>query len=84
MGDMTFKEVLDLIPGIGVTTLLFLVLYGGYKRWWVFGWQYDFIVSQLNICIENASEREKFLKNLNQVNSNATDRAIRIAQQKKS
>lgn len=36
---MTFQQVIDGILGnLGVLVLLLVILYGGYKRWWVFGW----------------------------------------------
>lgn len=36
---MTFQQVIDGILGnLGVLFLLLVILYGGYKKWWVFGW----------------------------------------------
>lgn len=32
-------SIYDLITRGGVPALLFVVLYGSYKRWWVWGWQ---------------------------------------------
>lgn len=29
-----------LLGPAGVTVLSLLILYGGWKKWWVFGWQY--------------------------------------------
>ena len=30
-----------LVRDAGLVSLLVFALYGGYKRWWVFGWQYE-------------------------------------------
>lgn len=32
--------LLKYISQIGVLGLLGFIIYGGYKKWWVFGWQY--------------------------------------------
>lgn len=31
---------LDYISKASVAVLLILIIYGGYRRWWVFGWTY--------------------------------------------
>lgn len=31
---------LDYLSRAGVVIFLIIVIYGGYKRWWVFGWTY--------------------------------------------
>lgn len=33
-------DVLKYASQVGVGTLLILILFGGYKKWWVFGWIY--------------------------------------------
>lgn len=39
MGDITLKNIFDAILGnLGTLVVLLVILYGGYKRWWVFGW----------------------------------------------
>lgn len=35
------QDALKYISQIGVLGVLTVVLYGGYKRWWVFGWIYQ-------------------------------------------
>lgn len=36
---MSVEQVLDAILGnLGTLVTLIIILYGGYKRWWVFGW----------------------------------------------
>lgn len=34
------NEALEIIDAVGVPGLLALVIYGGLKGWWVFGWIY--------------------------------------------
>lgn len=31
---------LDYVSRAGVITLLILIVFGGYRKWWVFGWAY--------------------------------------------
>lgn len=33
-------SIVDYISKIGVVALLALIIYGGVKQWWVFGWLY--------------------------------------------
>lgn len=39
---------LDYISRAGVIVLLIIIIYGGYKKWWVFGWQYKECVDEKN------------------------------------
>lgn len=45
-GGASLLEYIDVIgltealSAVGVTTLLILILIGGWRRWWVFGWAY--------------------------------------------
>lgn len=34
-------KVIGLIQTLGVTGILLVILVGGARKWWVFGWQYD-------------------------------------------
>lgn len=40
LADVTIADLLKYISQGGVLGLLTLILFGGYKRWWVFGWLY--------------------------------------------
>jgi hypothetical protein len=33
-------DILQLVNSAGVVGMLVLILWGGFKKWWVFGWQY--------------------------------------------
>jgi hypothetical protein len=37
---ITLAEILKYVSQGGVLGLLIVILFGGYKRWWVFGWIY--------------------------------------------
>lgn len=39
-GGLTITEVWKLIQSGGLMGLLVFILAGGYRGWWVFGWQY--------------------------------------------
>lgn len=45
MGNMTVAEIigttLDILSRGGVVAFALLILVGGHRRWWVFGWQYE-------------------------------------------
>lgn len=70
--DLSLKDVLQLIPSAGITGVLVLIIYGGYKRWWVWGWQ-------LEECRKEAEAwRELALRN-----SNLADRSLTIASKDK-
>jgi len=32
--------LLDYVSKASVVVILILIIYGGYRRWWVFGWHY--------------------------------------------
>lgn len=38
--ETTFADILKYVSQGGVLGLLFFILIGGYRQWWVFGWQY--------------------------------------------
>ena len=41
---MTLEELAKWVPvlnSMGVLVILVLVLYGGLKKWWVYGWLYE-------------------------------------------
>ena len=37
---MTINDFLDILTQGGVVGLLILILVGGHRRWWVWGWQH--------------------------------------------
>ncbi len=39
-------QILNIINNFGVVGLLVLILAGGMRRWWVWGWTYDDIVAE--------------------------------------
>lgn len=39
--DATFTDILKYVSQGGVLGLLFFILIGGYRKWWVFGWLYS-------------------------------------------
>jgi hypothetical protein len=38
---LTIRELLDILSQGGILGLLVLIIYGGYKRYWVWGWSYS-------------------------------------------
>jgi len=41
------EEFLKVLLGpFGTLVLALLILYGGWKRWWVFGWHYNEVVKE--------------------------------------
>jgi hypothetical protein len=40
MSELSLQEALKYVSQAGVLGFLIIVLYGGYKKWWVFGWLY--------------------------------------------
>lgn len=41
MGELTLKDILDLGSNLSVVVGLILVLVGGRLKWWVWGYQYE-------------------------------------------
>ena len=39
--EVTITDILDYADKLGTITLLIVILVGGFKRWWVFGWAYQ-------------------------------------------
>lgn len=77
---MTLQDVYEAILGqLGVLVLLLVILYGGYKRWWIFGW-YAKILEDQNKRLEDKIDRA--LKQSERVTSVAenTVRAIETKQ----
>lgn len=43
---MDFQEGIQVIRDAGVTGLLLFALIGGFRKWWVFGWQYKDVLEE--------------------------------------
>lgn len=43
---MTFLDFWGYVRDGGVIFLLFTILYGGYRQYWVFGWQYREVLAR--------------------------------------
>jgi len=44
---MTIADIWNLISQGGLPVIALLILIGGHKKWWVFGWQYTELQTQL-------------------------------------
>lgn len=53
---MTIGDLLDVAQKATVVTILLVVLYGGIKQWWVFGWLYKQEVGR-NDALEEKNQR---------------------------
>lgn len=41
MDEVTIGQILDVAERLTVVGLLLIIMVGGFKRWWVWGWMYD-------------------------------------------
>lgn len=41
LSDLTIQDLFKYLSQGGVLGLLIIMVYGGYKKWWVFGWIYQ-------------------------------------------
>ncbi len=57
---MSVTDLLPVLNGGGVVGLLCLILLGGYRRWWVWGWAYRDLESRLRAA-EADREEWKFM-----------------------
>lgn len=58
--------LLDYLSRASVVTFLILVVYGGYKKWWVWGWLYNEKTDEIeNLRKESNAWRETALKGAN-------------------
>lgn len=46
LSSITFSQVLVTIRDAGVVGLLVLVIVGGYRKWWAWGFLYDQVVKE--------------------------------------
>lgn len=49
------QSFLDYLSKAGVITLLILIVYGGYRKWWVFGWVLESYEIRLNKLQEDCN-----------------------------
>lgn len=45
MENVSLGDIIKTIGDLGVMGLLVVLMYGGIKRWWVYGWQYSEMVA---------------------------------------
>jgi len=38
--NVDLQQILETVRAAGITGLLVFALIGGFRKWWVFGWQY--------------------------------------------
>lgn len=41
MGDLTITQLFDYASKLGVLSMFSIFVYGGFKQWWVWGYQLD-------------------------------------------
>lgn len=59
-------DFLDYLSRASVVTFLILVVYGGYKKWWVWSWQYNEKARELDAMREEKNAwRETALRSAN-------------------
>jgi len=67
--NIDVSTLLEIVQSGGIIALLIVIIYGGSKNWWVFGWQYRKQVEETewwkNVCVrllnisESAIEKQK-------------------------
>lgn len=69
--------LLDYLSRGSVITFLIIIVYGGYKRWWVFGWVHQDALERIDVITrEKNAWRETALKSSN-IATKAFDEARR-------
>lgn len=69
---MTVQEIFEFLKTTGLVGALMIFIWGGVKRWWVYGHQYD------DLRRERDAWRESALRN-----GNFVDRSLNLAQKDK-
>jgi hypothetical protein len=78
IADVTISQVIEYADKIGLVAVLFLILVGGKKGWWVFGWHYEEQVERTNLVREEKDAwRETAL-----IASNVATDAFRVLRKK--
>lgn len=74
MADPLITQLLALLTTGGLPGIVVLLIYGGMKRWYVFGWQYDDVTQRLRETQAKADlATEAALKNIERVAQLAKD-----------
>lgn len=55
--DSSTISLLDYLSRGSIITFLIIVVYGGYKRWWVFGWSYSELEERNQTAIAEVTNR---------------------------
>lgn len=64
------QEILQAVRDAGVTGLLIFALIGGFRKWWVFGWQY-----------KEVEEEKKEWKQLALGGTQLAERSVNVAKE---
>jgi hypothetical protein len=75
---MTLAELWTYVRDGGIIALLFLILVGGWRRYWVFGWYADELRSRI-VALENRLDRATRVA---ESGTAAADRATRVAERR--
>lgn len=70
--ELTLPNLMSFLQGAGLTGALVFFLYGGYKRWWVWGYQ-----------LEKCEKELEDWKDLALRNSNIASQAVSLVDTKK-
>jgi len=62
--DSSIMEIVKVLREIGVLGLLALILVGGFKKWWVFGWHFDRVCQQYESELKDLRDERDQWKNL--------------------
>lgn len=77
--DVSLNGIVNAILGnLGTLVTLLVILYGGYKRWWVFGWYAEELKKRnerLETRLDNLSGESKAL-------TSVAEKAVTVAEQK--
>jgi positive regulator of sigma E activity len=66
--ELLNPELLTALSDLGAVTILLLILLGGAKGWWVFGWHYEEVAKERDawreIALSTTSLAEKAIQRL--------------------
>lgn len=69
LGSMTLADLFELAHTSGLAFVYFLIIYGGYKQWWVWGWLYKQAIQERDqwkdAALKSTSLAETFVKKVN-------------------